>query len=119
MKNGRSKEFKDHTLNNVPANTDRPIITVDYEKYALFLEDADLTEDQEREFIQTLWNIIVEFVSMGFGVHPVQQAQDACGQIGKTPGNLPISGPDKLLLETIILRENFSKAANGVAEGVA
>lgn len=55
-------------------------VTVDYDFYARFLEDADLTEDQKREFLQSLWNVIVEFVSLGFGVHPAQQAQINCGE---------------------------------------
>ena len=57
------------------------VITVDYEKYAHFLEDADLAEEQKREFLQAVWEVIVGFVSLGFGVHPVQQANNACGYL--------------------------------------
>lgn len=49
----------------------RPVITFDYERYAHFLEDDDLTDEQKRELLETLWNIIVNFVSLGFGVHPL------------------------------------------------
>lgn len=101
---------------------DRPVITVDYEEYAHFLESADLTEDQKRDFIQTLWNIVVEFVSMGFGVHPVQQAQDACGQNEEKAKNPPILGPDDVILKTDILNKNFNNAVgsetDAAAEGV-
>lgn len=51
-------------------------LTIDYDLYATYLEDSDLTEKQKREFIDTLWNIIVGFVDLGFGVHPLQQACD-------------------------------------------
>ena len=51
----------------------KPTLQVDYEKYEQLLEDADLTETQKREFITALWSIIVEFASLGFGVHPMQQ----------------------------------------------
>ena len=51
----------------------KPLILVDYERYAHLLDDEDLTEDQKQEFLQTLWSIIVEFVSLGFNVHPLQQ----------------------------------------------
>ena len=47
-----------------PVSGNRPVITVDYEKYGHFLEGSDLTEAQKQEFLQTLWNIIVEFVSV-------------------------------------------------------
>lgn len=52
-----------------------PVMTVDYDAYAHFLEDSDLSEDEKRALLQSLWNVIVECVSMGFGVHPMQQAK--------------------------------------------
>ena len=99
--------------------TDRPVITVDYEKYAHFLEHADLNEDQKREFVQTLWNIIVEFVSLGFGVHPLQQAHEACGQIDETREKPPISGPDEVKSKADILTKNFSGVVDPKADSAA
>jgi hypothetical protein len=58
------------------APSDRPHILVDYERYAHFLENENLTEEEKRAFIQALWSIVVDFVSLGFGVHPMQQARD-------------------------------------------
>jgi len=66
-------------------NETRPVITVDYDAYAHFLDDTDLTDDQKREFLQALWTIITEFVSMGFAVHPVQQATENCGELPAIP----------------------------------
>ena len=54
-------------------SSDQPFITVDYERYAHLLEETDLTDEQKREYLQALWGIIVEFVSLGWGVHPLQQ----------------------------------------------
>lgn len=54
----------------------RPTLTVDWETYGKMLEDSDLTEDQKREFIETLWSIVVNFVDLGFGIHPLQQASE-------------------------------------------
>ncbi len=89
----------------------RPVITVDYERYAHFLEDSDLTEEQKQEFLQTLWNIIVEFVSMGFGVHPLQQAQNTCGQLGENGVKPPVAEPDRVILDKEILTEKFVNAS--------
>ena len=36
------------------------------------LEASDLTDTQKQEFVETLWSIIVTFVDLGFGLHPVQ-----------------------------------------------
>ncbi len=62
-----------------------PTLTIDYEAYAHFLEHCDASEEEKREFLQALWNVICECVAMGFGVHPVQQALNAksCGKLDK------------------------------------
>lgn len=61
-------------------------VFVDYDLYAHYLADADLSEEQKREFLEVLWNIICEFVSLGWGVHPIQQALEAKENCGKQPG---------------------------------
>ena len=57
-------------------------ITLDVARYEGFLAASDLTEDERREFLEALWTIIVSFVDLGFGVHPLQQVglDVACGQ---------------------------------------
>ncbi len=62
-----------------------PSLSIDWEVYASYLDENDLTDDQKREFIETLWNIVVAFVDLGFGIHPVQQA---CEQDGENDLNL-------------------------------
>ncbi len=48
-------------------------LSIDWELYGKYLDESDLTEEQKREFIETLWSIVVSFVDLGFGVHPLQQ----------------------------------------------
>lgn len=55
----------------------RPVVTFDVGRYEHFLEDQGLSAEQKRAMLEALWSIIVSFVDLGFGVHPVQQA---CGQ---------------------------------------
>mgnify|MGYP000507132102 CR=1 FL=1 len=55
----------------------QPIVGVDVEKYKVFLDDPALTEAQKEEFLQALWSIIVAFVELGFGVHPLQEVYDS------------------------------------------
>ena len=52
----------------------RPALSIDWDLYGRYLEESDLSDDQKREFIETLWNIMVSFVDLGFGLHPLQQA---------------------------------------------
>lgn len=71
----------------------RPILRVDVEKYQAFLDDTDLSETQKEQLIEALWSIIVSFVELGFGVHPVQEA---CGQLPETETERGKSDADAL-----------------------
>lgn len=64
-----------------------PTLTIDWETYGKYLDESDLSDAEKREFLETIWAIVVSAVDLGFGVHPVQQAAgDICEQqveIGK------------------------------------
>ena len=55
----------------------KPLVTVDVEKYQHFLDNTAMTPAQKQAFLQDLWSIVVAFVELGFGVHPLQEV---CGQ---------------------------------------
>lgn len=58
-----------------------PTLTIDWERYGKYLDESDLSDAEKREFLQTIWAIVVSAVDLGFGVHPVQQAAgDICEQ---------------------------------------
>lgn len=59
------------------AKPNYPTLSIDWDLYGEYLEESDLTQEEKREFIQTLWNIVVSCVDLGFGIHPMQQA---CGE---------------------------------------
>jgi hypothetical protein len=61
-------------------NTSPPTLSIDVDLYQHYLDNSDLTDTQKQELLETLWNIICEFVQMGFHVHPVQQAQQSSGK---------------------------------------
>ena len=58
----------------------KPSLTVDVERYQAYLDGADMTEEQKEEFLQAFWSIIVSFVELGFGVHPVQAAGEQAAE---------------------------------------
>ncbi|MEO1043199.1 MAG: hypothetical protein AAFX52_13005 [Pseudomonadota bacterium] len=75
----------------------RTTITFDYERYAAHVADLDLTDDQAREVLSVLWQIMVQCVDLGFGIHPVQQtSQQSCGHDRKA-GNSGAGQPQPVL----------------------
>lgn len=67
-----------------------PSLSIDWELYASYLEESGLSEDQKRDFIETIWSIVVAFVDLGFGVHSLQQG---CEQVAEMAPRL---SPDML-----------------------
>jgi len=66
-----------------------PALTIDYALCDKHLKDWDATPEQKQEFADTLWQIIVAFVDLGFGVHPAQQVlQETRGQNEETEADL-------------------------------
>ena len=55
----------------------KPTMTVDVERYQKFLDGSDMSPAEKEEFLQALWQIIVSFVELGYGVHPLQEV---CGE---------------------------------------
>lgn len=64
---------EDNCVNNEYA----PRLSVDWQLYADALDQSDLTDDEKREFIETLWYIVVSFVDLGFGIDSVSHALDS------------------------------------------
>lgn len=57
-------------------------LAFDWAIYAHHLKESDLTGEQRRQLIETLWTIASLFVDYGFGLDPVTQAygHGSCGQ---------------------------------------
>lgn len=121
MKTRKTKTSQKGISPNQFEKRERPVMTVDFERYAHMLEDSDLTEEQKRELLQALWNITVEFVSLGFGVHPIQQAKEACGKPTEKSSNSALTASDTVYLDQSILSQFFEASdleTDADAEGV-
>lgn len=44
------------------------------DQYRHFLDDMDMTEERKTEYLEYLWNVVCNFVDLGYGTHPVQLA---------------------------------------------
>ena len=71
----------------------KPTVAVDVEKYQAYLDGTDMTDVEKEEFLQELWQIIIGFVELGFGVHPVQEV---CGKPGSADNEPTASNKDGL-----------------------
>lgn len=89
-------------------------LTIDYALYERYLDDCDLTDKQKREFLDNLWNFIVCFVDLGFGVHPLQQA---CGQKFDIAA-LPSFVPENVVASSIQHKNIFSRIAGYAKESI-
>jgi hypothetical protein len=88
-----------------------PSLEVDVALYDHYLEECGWSDEQKRQFLEALWSIIVDFVALGFDVHPAQHAQDTCGKLPKTPSTPPITGRNAVQLSPHFITHNFKAAA--------
>lgn len=47
------------------------IVKVDYDKYKKYLELSNLNDEEKEQVVEALWQLIVQFVDFGIGVHPI------------------------------------------------
>ncbi len=97
-----------------PTGSSRRMLEIDVEKYQAFLDDPSLTEDQKRQLIEALWSIIVAFVDLGFGVHPMQQVieQQGCGQNAKNENHGANQGKNSVKCALDPITDAFNKAGS-------
>lgn len=64
---------------------EHPSLGLDLDYYQAFLDDVDISDAQKVELIETLWQIVVNFIELGFQIHPLNlaQAETNQGAIGK------------------------------------
>ena len=55
----------------------KPVVYVDFARYQGFLDHTEMTQAQREEFLMEMWKIIVAFIDLGYGIHPMQEV---CGK---------------------------------------
>lgn len=88
-------------------------LSVDVEKYAHHLENSGMSEEEKRLFLETLWAILIQFVDLGFGIHPVQ---DSCGKPQENASNPALAAPDGVDCRNTV---NFNKLSAADSEHLA
>jgi hypothetical protein len=75
--------ISDDLIDDWDAPGQPPALTIDWGLYEHYLEDSDLSDDDKRALIETLWSIMVSFVDLGFRLSPLQNVceQEICGEV--------------------------------------
>ncbi len=66
--------------------TKPPSVAFNAAPYMRYLEDSDLPDADKQALLEALWRVVSGFVELGFGVHPVQQAQAEAGAYAASCG---------------------------------
>lgn len=98
----------------MPDQTQMPpkmTLSIDMEKYLGQIEDWNLSEDQKREFIETLWGLLIAFAELGFGISAAEQAMNACGQVRDSSVKPARVAPDAVYSEDGFIADNHAGRA--------
>lgn len=90
-------------------NNAKRIVTVDYERYAHYLDHLPLSYEEKLMALQTLQNIAIEFVRLGYGVHPLQDVPEACGKPETFPNLTTFLTANLVDCEETNLTRNFKE----------
>ncbi|MBB4123958.1 hypothetical protein [Martelella radicis] len=72
-------------LTGTARQTAPPGLQLDVALYQQFLDEVDISEAEKQAFIETLWNIVLIFVDIGFGIEATQQAMNAITEAALAP----------------------------------
>ena len=78
-----------------------PVLHFDRDAYTQFVADYDLSEKQKHELLEAMWGIVVAFVDLKFGGHPIQHALRATFKKSLTADSAAVVSSKKELPETI------------------
>lgn len=96
------------------AETERTgLSSFDPDKYAPYLADMDMTDDQKAELLRVLWSIMATFVQIGFGDDPVQHVIPALVKAAEMEEDS--SGEEDTTEDTTA--QAFNCAANNITKG--
>lgn len=89
------------TNNKTGETTDQRSQALGFEadEFQRLIDDVNIPDEQKREFLKTLWNIVVTFVDLGFGMEATQQAMRPLIDIPPDPKSFKTRPEVKRLLE--------------------
>lgn len=74
MKDNRTGDYS--PLTQHPVSKPPLSVGIDVDFYQGIIDDPDVPPERKRELIEIIGSIVMSFIDLGFGVHPVQLARD-------------------------------------------
>lgn len=59
-------------------------VVFDVAKYLGYVEGEDMSDAEAKALLEAIWQIVVAFVDLGFGLHPVQQTMDKSNKLKRS-----------------------------------
>lgn len=106
-----TKTDRRHTADKASSGC-QPAIRLDTEKYRTEIAELGLSADEEREYIETVWTILLQAMLLGIRLEFEAEGNEAesCGQEPRTRSPLPIPEADGVELENRNFKSNFENA---------
>lgn len=89
----KDSHLNDSELSAAFGLSGKRVLSIDIDRYQSYLDSAEMSEADKRLFIDALWSIIMNFVDLGFGIHPLQEV---CGKIDQSEDCGAILGQDRV-----------------------
>ena len=81
----------------------------DFDRYAPYIADLDLSPSEQRELLGVVWCIMTSFADLGFGIEPTQLI---CRWIEETRRKSPKTGDDAINWEGSKTQKTFNRIAH-------
>lgn len=94
-----------------PCSGAQPAVILDTDKYRAEIADLGLTADQEREYIETVWAILLQAMQLGIRI---EMAAKSCGQDVETRTLPTIPGAGGIKSGDTDFHSNFETAVRQI-----
>ncbi len=91
-------------------------LSVDVVQFQHYLDDCEGSTEEKSEYLELVFQIVLHFVDLGYGIHPLNSAmEECCGQLSETPKPDTLTTPDAVKLTG---QQSLKETSNATEECV-
>ena len=106
----KEKELSTLPIGDNPETFGTGDVPFDPDRYRSEISDMELSEEQANEFLEILWNMMIQIMDLGFNVDSVQLA---CGQVAERSASPAV--PDADALQSTSTPQHNEQDASGLS----